>query len=179
MKFPNRHSLIVAGVASLALLTASCASDAADTTPAGETPAVQETLANPDAGGSETGGTDAGETDAGQGDFKAEELEGELVASFPKEVPLYDARVESSLAAIAEYSGDPEWNVALITDDSLATVDAKIREDYSSNGWSIGMDMDFAGGYQLTARGNGYIVSITYNDFGGPEVMINYGVSVF
>ena len=180
MNSPIRLTWALLLASALSLATASCSSapvggdNAAQ--PADETqPAVQVDEAAAD----ETDADQAGAEDAGQAgaEVPVEELEGELVSSFPAEVPLYDGEIESSLSGVAEISGNPEWNVAMTTADSLDAVDTAIREAFSSNGWAIGTDMEFAGGYQLTARSSEHMVSITYNDFGGPLVMINYGVS--
>ncbi len=108
---------------------------------------------------------------------KDEELDGALVTSFPAEIPLYDGEVEKSLGQMSEITEQPEWNVTITTTDDLTDVDTSIRQAYSENGWTIVSDNEFAGGYQLTARGNGYTVSITHNDFGSSTVTINYGVS--
>lgn len=110
-------------------------------------------------------------------DFTPEELDGALVASFPSEIPLYDGEISDSRSSMGEVTQKPEWAVAMVTGDSLETVDAAVRDAYSNNGWSIRSEQDFAGGYMVIANGNGYIVTITHNDFGGPEVIISYGVS--
>lgn len=110
-------------------------------------------------------------------EFEATELEGALVDSFPHDVPLYNGLIEKSSASLSEVSNKPEWAVLMSTSDPLEAVDVSIRESYSTNGWTIGSDMESAGGFLLVARGNGYIVSITYNDLTGDGITITYGVS--
>ena len=173
MKSPIRRTWILALVAVSALATASCSSEAPADEEQVDAPTGEAQVDAPAEDGSE-GSTDADQSDT---EVPSEELEGELVSSFPSEVPLYDGEIESSLSGVGEVTGSPEWNVAMTTADSMDAVDAAVREAFSSNGWAIGTDMEFAGGYQLTARSSEHMVSITYNDFGGPLVMINYGVS--
>lgn len=167
---------MIAAAAALALFAASCGSDSsgaatapppvdnsqADVLPE-ETPAAEET---PDA---EEPSDDSAAT------VEEEELDGALVDSFPSDVPLYDGEIESSKSGLNSF-GDPEWNAAIITNDAMESVDASIREAYSADGWTLGSELEFAGGYLLTARSEDYTVSLTYNDMTGP-VTINYGVS--
>ena len=168
------RSGIAALIAVLALLTASCAAD-------GEVGGTQPA----DAGGvesstEEAGGSDAAEQDAAEDEaeaFQEEELDGSLVASFPDDVPLYPGDVVSSLAALSDMTQQPEWNATISTDDSLETVDAAIRADYTSNGWEIRSEMDHAGGFMLITANDAYIVTVTYNDLDGNGITINYGVS--
>lgn len=109
-------------------------------------------------------------------EFVEEELEGELVASFPKEVPLYDGQITSSLSKLSEAYQEPQWNVRMTTDDSFETVDAAIREAFGSNGWSISTEMESGGGLLLIANGGGPTTTITYTDIYGDGITINYGV---
>lgn len=173
MKSPIRFTSLLVLASALVLATASCSSagsvdddHVADSATEAQSTAIADEAV-----------VDESDDDQAAADMPTEQLEGELVSSFPAEVPLYDGQIESSSSGVAEISRNPEWNVAMTTSDALDTVDTAVREAFSANGWTIGTDMEFAGGYQLTARSAEYMVSITYNDFGGPEVMINYGVS--
>lgn len=162
---PHMRSWTVAATTTLLLVTASCAADPIESPVAGSGTSV---AASPE-------GALAQEDTATE--FQTIELEGTLVDSFPGDVPLYDAAIVKSLAGVSEVTGKPEWAVLMTTGDSLDEVDARIRESYGSDGWTIGTDMEASGGYLIVARGNGYTVSVTYNDLTGSGITINYGVS--
>lgn len=163
MKKHVARSAALAASVLLALGMTACASESSEPDALAEQPAAAETEDNA-----------AAEQPAE--DFTEEELEGALVDSFPKEVPLYDGEIKSSSASISEVSDDPQWNVMMTTSDSLETVDASIRESFSANGWKIGTEMESGGGYLLVANGGGPTTSITYNDMFGDFITINYGV---
>src|SRR5690606_36066723 len=109
--------------------------------------------------------------------FETIKLQGTLVDSFPRDVPLYNGLILESSASLGPVTELPEWGVLMRTSDSLDVVDAGIRESYSANGWTIGTDMKANGGYLLVVRGNGYMLSITYNNLASDDIMITYGVS--
>ncbi|HMM62318.1 MAG TPA: hypothetical protein PKC86_02040 [Candidatus Saccharibacteria bacterium] len=110
---------------------------------------------------------------------KDEKLEGKLVDSFPKnEVPLYPGEIVSSLGKMNSDGDRGEWNVAVKTNDSLAAVDASIREAYEADNWSIATESKTGmGGTMLIARSNKHTATITYDDMGTDGILINYGVS--
>lgn len=120
---------------------------------------------------------DSDAAEPAESSFQEEELEGELVSSFPDDVPLYPGEIVSSVAALSDVSQSPEWNVMMETADAFDVVDAAIRSDYTSNGWSISNEMDYLDGYLLMVRNGDYIVSITYAELGEVGITINYGVS--
>ncbi len=157
---------MIAAATALVLFTASCsaASETESTASNTETTAAESTDNSPAEQNNDA-------------EFEVIELEGELVDSFPQDVPLYDGSIVQSSASLSEVSNAPEWAVLMSTGDALEAVDADIRESYSTNGWTIGSDMESAGGILLVARGNGYIVSVTYNDLTGDGITITYGVS--
>lgn len=179
MTSPLRRSWAIATVTTLVLAMAACDSDPAGSEALEEPPVSQETTDAPDTPDA-TDDTDVEEPqqeDSASHDVPTEHLEGALVSSFPADVPLYDGHIVDSLSGISEYSGAPEWNVTISSPDSVDTVGASVREAYSTNGWSMGSEMESAGGYLFTARGAGYTVSVTYGDAFGPDTTINYGVS--
>jgi hypothetical protein len=161
------RSGLIAAIAALSLFTTSCA---AETAGADSQPATSDNAESP---AERADGSRADSTAS----FEAEELDGALVSSFPSDVPLYPGDVVNSLAALSEASERPEWNAQIVTGDSFDAVDASIRADYSSAGWKTRSEMDFMGGIQLIAGNDAYTVSITYNDFDGTGITINYGVS--
>lgn len=156
MKLTGTRALIVAAALTLALVTASCGSDSSDDGAQAET----------------TSGAEQTQTE-----IKSEELEGELVDSFPADVPLYDGDIIESSGQMSDVSGAPEWGVLMSTSDSIEAVDESIRAAYSSDGWAIGSDSESGNGHLLVARKTGYTVSITYNDMFGSNITIIYGVS--
>lgn len=182
MKSPMSRSWMIAAAAGLALLTASCASDpVADDSPE-DAPVVEEQTEvqaeEPSSDDTqEAADDDQVAQDAETIEVETVKLEGELVDSFPDDVPLYDGEIFDSSSQMDEVSEAPAWGVMMSTGDSIEVVDAAIREAYSTNGWEIGSDMEYMGGYQLVARHAGYIVSITYNDALSSDIMITYGVS--
>lgn len=162
---PLTRSWIIAPLVALVLVTASCAAEPAE---------------NPAPGGGanvEASNENAPAEESNTAEFETIELEGALVDSFPRDVPLYNALVLESSASLGPVTELPEWGVLMTTNDAFDAVDADIRSTYSSNGWTIGMDSQFGGGTLLTARGNGYMLSITYTDYGEDGVSITYGVS--
>lgn len=162
---PLTRSWIIAPLVALVLVTASCAAEPA------ENPA-------PDGGTNvETSNETSPVEENNTADFETIELEGALVDSFPRDVPLYNALILQSSASLGPVTESPEWGVLMTTSDSLEVVDAGIRESYSANGWTIGSDMKANGGYLLIVRGNGYMLSITYNNLASDDIMITYGVS--
>lgn len=110
---------------------------------------------------------------------KEEKLEGKLVSSFPDDqVPLYPGTIESSLAKMDSLGERAEWNVAVVTTDSIEEVDVAIREAYEEGNWSIATDSKTGlGGTMLIARSNKHTATITYDDMGDEGILINYGVS--
>lgn len=169
----------VVAVTTLMLVASGCSSEEPEGDPQVDVLVAEETTDVTETTDS-TAGTDAQEPEqeepAGH-DVPTEQLEGALVSSFPADVPLYDGQIVDSLSGISDFSGAPEWNVTMTTQDSVDTVGASVREAYSTNGWSMGSEMESAGGNLFTARGAGYTVSVTYGDAFGPETTINYGVS--
>lgn len=159
-----------AAAASLVLLTSSCAAESGGNDALGDAPSTEETSEGTNGGQSQDGAVHSAD------DFVSEELEGALVSNFPSEVPLYNGLILNSSSGISEVSGEPQWSVMMSTSDPLETVDAAIREAYSTNGWAIGSDMEAHGGYVLIARGGGPTTSITYNDMLGSDITITYGV---
>ena len=170
MKSLVTRSLILAAAASLMLFSSSCAAEPAGNDARGESPSSEGTSEDTNGGQSQDG------ADTPADDFVSEELEGALVSNFPSEVPLYSGLILNSSSGISEVSGEPQWSVMMSTSDPLETVDAAIREAYSTNGWVIGSDMEAHGGYMLIARGGGPTTSITYNDMLGSDITITYGV---
>lgn len=179
MTFRLARTWTVAAVTMLMVVTAGCSSENPEGDPQGEVLVAEETT-DVTATTDETEAADVEQPEqeepAGH-DVPTEHLEGALVSSFPADVPLYDGHIVDSLSDISEFSGAPEWNVMISTPDSVDAVGASVREAYSTNGWSMGSEMESAGGYLFTARGAGYTVSVSYNDAFGPDTTINYGVS--
>lgn len=160
-----RRAASATAIVALALGLAACAGESVDghvqsDPPSSETSREQQQQA----------------TEPSTADFVVEEIDGALVTSFPTDVPLYDGEIVASSASLSDVDSAPEWGVIMQTGDPLEAIDAAIRSDYASNGWTIASDNAYMGGYQLIARGNGYTVSITYNDMTGPMEII-YGVS--
>lgn len=175
MNFARSRSLTVTSIAALALFTASCASDSSPEQPSAQALVTEDATDNTDApDSSDAQPSDADDTEA---DVTPQELNGALVDSFPDDVPLYDGDIESSLAALSEVTGAPEWNVDMVTGDPFDTVDAAIREAYSSNGWEIASEMEFGGGPMLITRRASYTVTVSYSDAYSEGIIINYGVS--
>jgi|LSQX01.1.fsa_nt_gb hypothetical protein len=170
MRTTTRTALGAAAVA-FALLTTSCAAESsvADDEAVDQSTSQQTTDETADQG---TAGDDGHSADT----FEVIELDGALVDSFPADVPLYDGEVLRSAASWSDYLDKPEWHAVIGTADDLDTVNAGVRADYTSNGWEITSESEVLGGYQLIAHGNGYIVSITYNDITG-AMQVDYGVS--
>lgn len=160
MKSYIGRSTILAAAVLLALVTTSCASTSPDTNTQNDRPAATDGNGNSNA-------------EQPAADFVSEELDGALVGSFPKEVPLYDGQIESSSASLSEASGDPQWSVRITTSDPFETVDAAIRAAFSSNGWKIASEMKSGSTYLTIARGGGPTTTVSYNDTFGT---IDYGV---
>lgn len=171
MRAPLARFGLVAAAATLTFTLASCAGiTEPDTDVELPTSSTADDATQPTQGAADSSQANADE-------FETLELEGALVDSFPTDVPLYEGTVTASVAAVSEVTELPEWNATIVTDHSLETVDAAIREAYSSNGWTIGSDMAAFGGYQLITRSDRYTVSVTYNDLTSSDITINYGVS--
>src|SRR5690606_2496415 len=111
--------------------------------------------------------------------IKEEELNGELVDSFPEDkVPLYAGQIKHSLGKMNSAGDRGEWNVRVTTTDSFDQVDAAIREAYEADDWSIAVDQkSLLGGTMLIARSMRHTATITYDDMGEEGILINYGVS--
>ena len=125
------------------------------------------------------GGGASDEGDTSVKEIADEELQGQLVDSFPTdEVPLYAGDVVGSLGRMSDYLNLPEWNVDIATADSFDDVDVEIRSAYASNGWEVASESkNPLGGYMLVARSDDYIATITYQDADNDGTSINYGVS--
>lgn len=114
--------LAVAATTALMIMTAACSSDSSPEQPSAQALVTEDAIDNTDA--PDSSDAQPSDADGTEADVTPEELSGALVESFPHDVPLYDGDIVSSLVALSEVTGAPEWNVDMVTGDPFDTVDA-------------------------------------------------------